>query len=71
MAVYINTIEDAEKSIISSIKNHLSKVVTDINFEDSIKSFLKKGGYDFNKSLKENIDSCIQYIAIRKARLNI
>ena len=49
----------------------IGNIVNDINFEDSITKFVEKGGYDFSKTLKENVKDCIQYIAIRKAKLNI
>lgn len=70
MAISINNNEEAFKSLSSTIKMTIEKSVVDINFQDSIKKFIEKGGYDFNKSLKENVKSCIQYIAIRKAKLN-
>ena len=70
MAIFINDNDEAKKSLFSTIKLTISNVVTDINFEDSITKFIEKGGYDFNKSLKENVKSCIQYIAIRKAKFN-
>lgn len=71
MAVFINTIEEAKTSLISTIKMTIGKIVNDVDFESSISKYIEKGGYDFSKSLKENVKDCIQYIAIRKAKLNI
>lgn len=71
MAVFINTIEEAKTSLISTIKMTIGKIVNDVDFENSINKYIEKGGYDFSKSLKENVNDCIQYIAIRKAKLNI
>lgn len=68
MAVSINTNEEANKSLIASIQNTIGKLVNDIDFEDACKKFVQKGGYDFTKSLKENVKSCIQFIAIKKAK---
>lgn len=71
MAVSIVNEQDAFNSLFSTMKMSLAKVVTDINFEESVKTYIEKGGYDFKKSLKENVKDCIQYIAIRKAKLNL
>ena len=71
MAIFINDNKEAKKSLLSTIKMTIGNLVTDINFEDSITKFVEKGGYDFSKTLKENVKDCIQYIAIRKAKLNI
>ena len=40
----------------------IGNVVTDVNFEDSISKYVEKGGYNFQKTLKENVKDCIQYI---------
>ena len=71
MAIFINDNNEAKKSLLSTIKMTIGNMVTDINFENSITKYVEKGGYDFNKTLKENVKDCIQYIAIRKAKLNI
>lgn len=68
MAISITTNEEANKSLLASIQISIGKLVTDVDFEDACKKFVQKGGYDFNKSLKENVKSCIQYIAIKKAK---
>lgn len=71
MAVFINDDNEAKKSLLSTIQMTIGNAVNDINFEDSISKFVNKGGYNFQKTLKENVKDCIQYIAIRKAKLNI
>ena len=68
MAIPITTNEEANKSLLASVQMSIGKLVTDVDFEDACKKFVQKGGYDFNKSLKENVKSCIQYIAIKKAK---
>jgi hypothetical protein len=62
----ILSIEDAQKKLISVLKTTL-KDVTDINITEGVKSFCSKGGYIMKDSFKKNLNSCIQFLAIKKA----
>lgn len=57
---------DVKQKMLNELKNSL-KMVTDIDIKNGVNSFFMKGGYNVNKSYKDNIKSCIQYIAIKKA----
>lgn len=60
------TLEEAKVKILADLKQSL-KMVNDIDIENGVNSFFMKNGYDIKKSYKTNIESCIQYIAIKKA----
>lgn len=62
----ILTEEDGKKKLISVLKTTL-KDVTDINITEGVKSFCSKGGYIMKDSFKKNLNSCIQFLAIKKA----
>lgn len=64
----VTTNEDAIQQLKNNITYKLGKLILDVDFEDACKKFVQKGGYDFNKSLKENVKSCLQFIAIKKAK---
>lgn len=61
------TIEDYKKTLIKDL-NKSFKVVNDIDIEEYVNSFCDKGWVDIKKSYEENLKSCIQYIAIKKAK---
>ena len=44
------------------------KMVMDIDVEKYVKLFFEKNWYDEKKTYKTNLQSCIQYIAIRKSQ---
>ncbi len=62
----IITEEDGKKKLISVLKTTL-KDVTDIDIVEGVTTFVKKGGYIMKDSFQKNLESCIQYLAIKKA----
>jgi hypothetical protein len=62
----ILTEEDAKKKLTSVLKSTL-QAVNDIDIVEGVSSFVKKGGYIMKDSFKKNLESCIQYLAIKKA----
>ena len=62
----ILTEEDAKKKLTSVLKSTL-QAVNDIDIVEGVSSFIKKGGYIMKDSFQKNLESCIQYLAIKKA----
>lgn len=64
----VTTNEDAIQQLKNNITYKLGKLILDVDFEESIKKFVTMGGYEFNKSFAHNLKSCLQFIAIKKAK---
>lgn len=60
------TIEEAKVKMLADLKQSL-KMVNDIDIENGVNTFFMKNGYNTKKQYKTNLQSCIQYIAIKKA----
>lgn len=54
-------------NVLSRNLSYLLSSVNDVDFEDTALSFVTKGGWKDNMTLKDAITSCIQFAAIKKA----
>lgn len=59
-------ITNIKQKMLNDLKNSL-KAVNDIDIENGVNTFFLKNGYDIKEQYKTNLQSCIQYIAIKKA----
>ena len=60
-------LDEIKETMLKDLNKSLS-VVNDIDIKESVENFCEKGWYDMKKSYKDNLNSCIQYIAIKKSK---
>ena len=60
-------LNDIKETMLTDLNKSLG-VVNDINVKENVENFFEKGWYDMKKSYKDNLNSCIQYMAIKKSK---